>query len=29
LIGYITSLICNLERSNKPRCDLASYLEME
>jgi hypothetical protein len=27
-IGYFTSLLRNLEWSNKPRCVLASYFEM-
>jgi hypothetical protein len=28
LIGYFTSLLQNLEWSNEPQCELASYLEM-
>jgi hypothetical protein len=27
LVSYLSSLLYNLERSNKPRCELASYLE--
>jgi hypothetical protein len=28
LVSYFTSLPQNLELSNEPRCELASYLEM-